>query len=329
MEEVEFISKSKIEHEGDPKKVFLDIKNFRDKRVLGHEPNTGPLLMVLHGSIRGAYGGGGVEALDDLGFRFGFKTAVGVSTGSPTIAYFLSGQASVGKTIYSEDCLNPNFMNLKRGTEGGSVLDMTWLMNEVVNKGRKALNLREFFRNPTQTFFAVTDYVSGESYLLNPKVQKENSVNDILQASCSVPELYVDLVYLNINGKKTRVIDGAVGNNFPVKAILEKVQPTSILVFTNRPKSIPETFFSKILNTYFAFINNPDNKRSGVEKDLLNQNDNFQENLYELKYSGIPYLLVWSDDSISSLEKDKEKIEKASQNFYNYILNLAKKSLKI
>ena len=318
----------KIEHEGDAKKVFLDIEKFREDRVKGIEPERGPLFIVLQGAIRGAYGGGGVSALEDLGLRFGFKTAVGVSTGSPTVAYFLSGQSHVGSTIYYEECVTPEFMNIRRGAEGGNVLDISWLVEKAFSEGKKKLDLLEFFRNPTNVYMAVTDYFSGEGYLLNAKDKNQNPVTEILHASCAVPELYMNEVKVNVNGELKRVIDGAVGFPLPVKKSIEMFSPSSILIFANRSKASKDTFLDRLAAKYFAIINNPDKKRDGIEKDIMSNKEIFEENLYELKYSGIPYLIIWTDKKVGNMEHDPVKIKKAVQDFYDYVFNLGKKYLK-
>ena len=80
-----------------------DLLNFQEKRLAGEEFESGPVLIVGGGGQRGPFGGGWVMALENLNLRNAFKTVVGVSTGAPTISYFLAGQAAVGTSIYFEE----------------------------------------------------------------------------------------------------------------------------------------------------------------------------------------------------------------------------------
>jgi hypothetical protein len=97
-------TKSKIHFEGQPKLVFGELQKRRDDLRNGIENNSNPVLMVLGGTLRGCYGGGGVIALKKMGLTDAFKTVIGISTGAPTVAYFLANQPEIGTSIYSEEC---------------------------------------------------------------------------------------------------------------------------------------------------------------------------------------------------------------------------------
>jgi predicted Rossmann-fold nucleotide-binding protein len=75
----------KIEYEGDLT-VFREAIELAAARREGRECDKRPALVVLGGVLRGVYGGGGVRALERAGLVSGFYSAVGCSTGAPTIA---------------------------------------------------------------------------------------------------------------------------------------------------------------------------------------------------------------------------------------------------
>jgi hypothetical protein len=99
-----------IEHEGD-RMVFREAIELAAARREGRACTKRPALMVLGGVLRGVYGGGGVRALERCGLTGGFTSAVGVSTGAPTVAYFFAHEAGIGTTIYFDECISGEFRN--------------------------------------------------------------------------------------------------------------------------------------------------------------------------------------------------------------------------
>jgi predicted patatin/cPLA2 family phospholipase len=312
-------AKSIIESEGKPKEVFQDLLRFKNERKKG-EPENGPLFMVLGGGQRGAYGGGGVEALQELGLEGAFKTAVGVSTGSPIISYFLAGLAKIGSSIYSEENTGSEFINLRRGNDGENIMDITWLAS-IFRSSSKKLDIEKMRSNSADIFYAVTNAETGKGELIDAKKLKDPIEG--IRASCAVPELYNDPVYLYVGEKEERYIDGDVAMPFPAEQILSKVTPTSILVFANRPKKRSEGLLDRFAKKYASLV-----VESQLEQDVLTGTEKFNKNLKFLKeYSeknNIPYTIVWTDGNVGPLERRPGKLKKAADDFKNYILNIAK-----
>jgi len=317
MEEIEKgFNHQKNEVEGEYKKVFEDIKYFANERKEGREPVDGPLLMVLSGTQRGIYGASGCVALEQLGLRNGFKTAVGVSAGSPAISYLLAGQIEIGITIHYEENVGKEFIDLRRGGQDGkSAVDITWLVNNVFRNGPKKLNIEEFEKNKTQVFYAATDALTGEGELLDGK----HLVDPVegIRASVAIPEMYKEKVIINVDGVERQFVDGAVAYPFPVIETLELVHPTSVLVFANRPKITEESFFSKLINKYQSMV-----VATSLEKNILLGRKIFERELYELRNSGIPYIIIWTDDKVGAYERNPEKLKEVGGNFKNYVLSL-------
>lgn len=309
--------KQKIEAEGDYKTVFADIKKFAKERAEGREPNEGPLLMALSGTQRGVYGGGGGIALEQLGLRYGFKTAVGVSTGSPGISYFLAGQIENSVSIHWEENKGKEFINLRRSGKGESTVDITWLVEKVFKSGPKKLDIDALKNNPTDLYYAATDAITGEGELLEMK-KLEDPVEGI-RASIAIPELYTEKVKINYDGVTREFVDGCVAYPFPFTEIRKYVNPTSVLVFTNCPKNEPETFFKMLFRKYKSLV-----VSSSLEKGVLEGDEVFERELYELKNSGIPYLLIWADDNVGSYEQNPEKLKQAAEDSKNFVLKLGR-----
>lgn len=305
----------KIEVEGDYKKVFADIRDFRDKRNSGEEPVDGPLLIALSGTQRGVYGGGGGIALEDMGFRNGFKTALGVSTGSPGISYFLSGQLKQCISIYWEENTGEEFIDLRRSGENESTVDITWLVEKVFKQGPKKLDTEALKNNPTELYYAATDAYTGKGELLN--MRKLDDPVEGIKASIAIPELYKEKVKIKYEGETREFVDGAVAYPFPVVEILELVRPTSILVFANRPKELPKSIISTLINKYKSLV-----VSTQFEKDILEGDQIFDSELYELRNCGIPYTIVWTDDKVGSYEKNPKKLKQAAEDFKNFVLKL-------
>jgi predicted acylesterase/phospholipase RssA len=60
-------------------------------------------LVIGSGAMRGAYSGGVVIGLEELGLTDTFDDVVGVSVGASTAAYFLANQSARGTSLFFEE----------------------------------------------------------------------------------------------------------------------------------------------------------------------------------------------------------------------------------
>lgn len=249
-----------------------------------------------------------------MGYTETFKTVVGISTGAPTAAYFLAGQAKIGTTIYSEECINGNFINLRNIlNKTKSAADIGYLCDIFRNSPNKKINIQRLKENPTKMLIGVTNFQTGKGKLIDAKNLQDPIL--ALQASAAIPILYKDKVMVD----GVQYLDGALTESFPVEEIIKSERPTSILVFANKSKSFKDTFVRKLFLKGVGLLF-PKSLRDGVNLEHVH----FSRQLRILRNSRIPYTIVWTDDSIDTLEKDKNKIINGAKNFENYILYLDK-----
>lgn len=308
---------NKIHHEGNAKKVFEDISRFSKLENSERITKQGPLLIVCGGGQMGVFSGGGAMALEKLGLRNGFKMAVGISTGAPVVSYFLAGQAEVGTSIYfEENASKDSFIDFKNNLEGQSVMDIRKLYN-LFSNGQKKLNIAALLENHTQVYYAVTNKLSAKGLLLNAK-EIPDPIKGI-EASCAVPELYNQDVIINLDGKDLRLVDGSVALPLPIKDSYSIHKPTSVLIFANRPKMRKETWLYRLIRAYAANI-----VEISIKNNIYKSDEVFNSELQFLKKSGVPYVIIWTDHTVTNLDKRANVLKTASTNFMNYVLSISK-----
>jgi predicted patatin/cPLA2 family phospholipase len=91
-------------------------------------------LAIEGGAMRGVVSAGMVAALEQLGLTDAFDAVYGSSAGAINGAYFLTGQANLGATIYSEDINNRRFIDLWRPLAGRPIVDLGFLIEHVARR---------------------------------------------------------------------------------------------------------------------------------------------------------------------------------------------------
>lgn len=199
-----------------------------------------PLLIVMPGLMRGVAGGGRMEALHEAGFNNIFDNVIGISTGAPAAAYFLANQPKTGTSIYYDDLPKGNFISLRRGLSGGNMVDINLICDIFRGKkGEKKLNIQKLLQNRTQFHVGITEYDTGVGVL--KKADKTTDLVELIRASTAVPVLYDEKVL--ISGK--RYVDGCVGISFPTQEIIKKLNPTDVMVLTNKNKIFTQPLIHK------------------------------------------------------------------------------------
>ncbi len=183
-----------------------------------------PLLLVLPGGMRGTCGAGAMVALHELGLADAFDTVVGVSTGGPIGAYFLSGrdQAIQGASLYYTVCATPAFINLRRLRR---VMDLDVLL-AAMRQGSKAIDVDAICQSPT-AFWVGATRTDGTPDLMNAKKAKPD-IFAAIQASMTIPGVSGGPVF--VDGQA--YYDGGL-NPFPIREVVAKFRPTDILVLPN------------------------------------------------------------------------------------------------
>ena len=292
-----------MEYEGDIS-IFREIKDHACSVAENRESTSKPWLCIGPGTMRGAFGGGQVSALEERGLTDGFAGVFGNSTGAPTAAYFLAGQARKGTTIYHEECTWEEFISLKRYLRGGNAADINFLARvvrgEVSSKRLDEAVIRT--RTRTELLMGVTVHGTGESRVVDAKALLPDIVQGIV-ASAAIPGLFTDTVMID----GARVVDGGFSNPLCMDEILRR-GATSVLVFANRKREYQETAVKRLM-TRFTMRN---------ESDVLRRLSRMREVPFNreftlLRGSGIPYLIIWCDDGIGALTTDQKRLVQASE----------------
>lgn len=197
-------------------------------------------LIVGGGGMRAAFSAGALRGFEKSGMADIFDIVVGVSAGAPICAYFLSGQTTLGTSIYLKELAENKFINLTRISK---IMDIDYL--DFVFRNIKPLD-QEYIRSSRSKFYVtVTDAKTGKGELLDMKDQKIDIVSAIC-ASSALPIIYNKTIVI----KGRHYCDGAIGNGIPIDFLLQK-GCTDILIILNNAagkKSNSPPLFEKIFS---------------------------------------------------------------------------------
>lgn len=269
---------------------------FRKQELLtnGDEAHTSirPLYLILSGVNKGANGVGHCVALQHHGLAHVFDWAAGVSTGAPTVAYLLAKQAPLGASVYYEECTTNNFIKF-----GGLKVNLNYI-ESILEKGKKRIDQDAIRASRTEFLVAVTCARTGDGHLLDGKTARPGMVRAI-RASIAMPGVGGPPIEVN----NTLYTDGAGALAFPIRTLVERCNPTHILVSANMTPEIDrgrlrDFIFDRATRSYEqpvrdAFMSIPDR----FEQELAYLRQNFNDR----------YGILWSDGLTGSFEKDPEK----------------------
>ncbi len=273
-----------------------------------------PLLLILSGTMRGVYGGGQVSALENFGLQDAFDSVIGVSTGAPTAAYFLARQAHEGTRIYSEECTKSDFISLRRFFAGGPLADTAYLARVFRGEmSRQALDQSAIQASRTDFFVGVTCARSGKGELVDAKRARPDVV-EAIHASIALPGLSPGSVVLD--GKP--YVDGAGALPLPVRLVVERFQPTDLLVLANRPLGYRGGTAEQLLSV-FTMKSLP----RGVRSAFLSRRRIFDDELEYLRLQkSCRYALLWSDNMIGSFTRKPRIIVSAGRRAKHHLTDL-------
>ncbi len=84
--------------------------------------------------MRGVVSAAMLSALEDFGMADAFDAVYGGSSGSINCAYFLAGKTWYPVSIYYEDLSTDQFLSFRRGITGGSILNLDYALDVVMDK---------------------------------------------------------------------------------------------------------------------------------------------------------------------------------------------------
>ncbi|UCD62513.1 MAG: patatin-like phospholipase family protein [Candidatus Zixiibacteriota bacterium] len=206
------------------------------------EPNhIKTALVVQGGTLRSVASCGSAAALNQLGLTNAFDTVYGASSGAVNAAYFLTEQAALGVTVYTEDVNNRRFLNFLRLKK---MMDLEFFFDEIV-QDRKLHNFSALKKHPTELKIITADLETAETVWLSSKDDTIN-IYDALKAGCALPIVY---------GRGVRIgnhlyVDGFMKEPMPILTPIES-DYTDILVLMTQHISVRRSnhvsLFSRLL----------------------------------------------------------------------------------
>ena len=258
--------------------------------------NYRPVLFASTGIRRGVYAAGKARALERFQLTNTFAHVVGSSTGIAALQFFPSCQIAECIDLYWKEAASADFLNFRRLLKRGRPVEDTYFLSQ---KLEERLDRKKVQASPMGLWAGVTCATTGQGYLLNAKYDPE-----VVRASISVPGFCGDLVYLS--GKP--FLDAAGGSRMPMRQIVNKFNPTDLLIFANSSGVHPDRGLKKVI-TLASVRKLP----RPVRQAFINRHHTTAEELEFLKQqSTCRWAIVWTDDQISDYESNPNKLMSAA-----------------
>ena len=203
-------------------------------------------LAVEGGASRGAFSGGMVAALAELGFAGCFDAVYGASAGALNGAWFLAGQAPTGVLGWSDPLVMRRVTNPWRALTGGPVVDTEHLVERIYPA--IPMDFAAILANPTTFHPLATDTASGAAVDLAPTITDAASLRAALRASTALPVLAGRPV--RIGGRS--YIDAGIAESVPVRTAVAQ-GATHVLVLRTRadaPIPVPSRAETSLVARY-------------------------------------------------------------------------------
>lgn len=192
-------------------------------------------LVLEGGGMRGSVVAGAALALEQLGLRSTFSACYGSSAGAIAAAYFMSGQATWGTSIFYDELMSEEFFSWKRVSRGKSPLSLDFLFNEIMMRV-KPLRWED---TKDKVYVFASHAKSGELHGWN-QWQSQEDLLGALRASATLP-LLAGGPY-SYRGED--YFDAGIHTPVPWKEALS--QETHLLVLLSRPENEPRPPVSRI-----------------------------------------------------------------------------------
>ncbi len=280
-----------------------------------------PALLILGGNMSGVYGGGQVCALEEYVLNDAFDVVAGASTGAATGGFFSAWQSALGTSIYHEECTTRDFISLSRWPP----VNCDYVADVFRGvRGDKKLDEKAIHASRSKLFMAVTCARTGKGVLLDAKKVKPDIVQAI-RASIAMPTLSGPPVIIG----EDAYIDGGGALPLPLSEVVEKFDPTDVLILANMPKRSGDMAINKIqliVNSLkYRFATLPYNRRVratfGSSHTRLAQ---CSERLWD--ESSVRVGVIWSDGLVRSFERNSTKLRAASARAQKHLSDILAKA---
>ncbi len=255
------------------------------------------LLYVDGGLMKGAYAIGAGLVFEELGYNHYFSSIVGVSSGAPSAAYFVSKETYRGASLLWEECCSQKFLNFWRIWNQ----EDTHFIMRAMKRGRKQLQIDKILSSPVSLHIAMTNFQTGKPYLIKPRTGEE--LFTAIQASLLMPHISSDVVIHE--GK--RYVDGGVSQPSALQLVVDEIEATHLLVFTSQDKTTAGlSKFEIFLGETIFRWRMPKALRTAAyarKQARLNAIEHIKKH-----YQHIPAAFIWWDGSIGGAERNPKKI---------------------
>lgn len=188
--------------------------------------NPTAALVVEGGAMRGIFTTGMLDRFLEARFN-PFDLLIGVSSGATNLAAYLAQMPQRNFKIYTDYCLRPQFLDLRRFIFGGHLMDLDWLWQQTIAEIR--LDIDTLFSHNKRFLIVVTDVLTGRAVYHEPRAQ---SVEEDLKASSAMPVIY--RAFPQVAGRPS--VDGGIADPLPVEKAME-MNARKIMIIRSRPSN--------------------------------------------------------------------------------------------
>ena len=191
-------------------------------------------LAIEGGAMRGVVTSGMVAGLEALGLRDVFDAVYGASGGASNGAYFLSGQAAYGSSIYYTHINGRDFIDFLRPLRGRPIINLDFLFNEVMTK-RVVIDWGAIVDSRIEFKVIVTSVDDEDAFILEDFQSREDLLMS-LHASARLP-LLTGRNPLYCRGK--RLWDAGIVDALAINTALAD-GCSHVLALRSRPRDLPQ-----------------------------------------------------------------------------------------
>jgi predicted patatin/cPLA2 family phospholipase len=272
-------------------------------------------LVIEGGGMRGVVSAGMVTALEYLDYLNCFDFIYGSSAGAINGAFFISGQAAFGTTIYYQNINNNKFLNtsliaLVNMMRVEPIMNLDFLLeNVMINE--KPLDYKRVIESKIPLNVVVSSLNKRQSIVLN-SFSSRKELFFALKASASIPIIAGPPLVTDSD----QLWDASLYESIPIKSAI-KNGCTHILVLRTRPKGqyrAQASWFEKKVVSRLM-----DKYGKNLSKDFLKRNKQYEYDVnfiddHEVHYDKNPKIY---SIAISKYEVTTNRMEKNMNNLEN------------
>jgi len=270
----------------------MDVRHYEYKTVIVGCP----------GGVACVSSAGCGAVLHDYGLAPAFDIAVGLSAGLPWLACFLSGQRDHWD-IYWKEAATRAWISRWRYLTGKPIADNRYGCSVLRGEtGREPIDNAAILRAHTQLYAGATCARTGKSILFDAKKAAPDVVRAV-RAAMAMP----------MRGEAVAVgddmcLDSAGALTFGVRQVVERFEPTDLLVLATMPELTRWSNYLERLALLPMMVGLPTSVQSAF---ILRYERGYEELLWLRRERPCRYLIVWPLHRVRAFENDPAVIRAA------------------